>query len=312
MKLELSKKELQILHELETNARQSMASIAKKARMSKERVSYAIAKLEKKGAIKGYYTLVDRAALGMGCYRVYIKQKQLNPEIIEQFIKFAKENPHVWAFGKTSGKFNFAMGVWARDNFEFEKILDKMLGRFEKDIGSLMTQIMTEYSEYTREYLTGKPKKAFHTLKKRKVAKFDDVDLRILAIIMRNARIPTTEIAEKLGLTERIVRYRMKRMEREGIIVAYRCNMDYGLLGYEYYKVDLYLNSRKKLGEIKRYLYSLPETTYSEKTVYYSDVELDIEVKQHEDMLKMIQRTNEKFPGAIKEFKYYTMLEFYK
>jgi DNA-binding Lrp family transcriptional regulator len=312
MDLKMGKKELQILHELETNARQSIAGIAKKVGMGKERVSYAISRLEEKGIIRGYYTLIDHCALGMRCYRIYIKQKELNPQITGKFIRFAKRDPHVWAFGRTSGEFNFTMGLWAQDIFEFGKIVDYILGRFGEDIGGFATQAMTEYSEYTREYLTNKPKRAFRTLRKRKVAKFDAVDIEVLGILSNDARIPTTKIAEKLGLTERVVRYRLRRMEKEGIIIAYRCNVGYGQLGREYYKVDLYLNNRGKMEEIRRHVCSLPETTYSEKTVYYADIEFDIEVRRHEELIRIVQDANAKFPGAIREFRYYTMLEFYK
>jgi DNA-binding Lrp family transcriptional regulator len=312
MGLEMGKKELQILHELETNARQGMAGIAKKVRAGKERVSYAISRLEEKGIIRGYYTLIDHCALGRRCYRIYIKQKELNPQITGKFILFAKRNPHVWAFGRTSGEFNFTMGLWTRDVFEFGEIVDDVLGKFGEDIGEFATQAMTEYSEYTREYLTNEPKRAFRTLRKREVAKFDAVDIEVLGILSKDARIPTTKIAGKLGLTERVVRYRIRRMEKEGIIIAYRCNVGYGELGREYYKVDLYLNNREKMEEIRRHVCSLAETTYSEKTVYYADIEFDVEVGRHEDLIGIVQGVNAKFPGAIREFSYYTMLEFYK
>ncbi|MFB6079948.1 MAG: Lrp/AsnC family transcriptional regulator [Haloferacaceae archaeon] len=46
----------------------------------------------------------------------------------------------------------------------------------------------------------------------------DDLDRRILGILRRDARIPYTEIAERVGTSEGTIRNRVERMHDEGII----------------------------------------------------------------------------------------------
>ena len=310
--IRLSRKELQILHQLESNARQSLSAIAKKCRMSKESANYYIKKLEREGAIKEYFTLIDRSRLGLTTHRLYIKQRKLDPEVGKGIVRFLKSRPDVWAFGETSSEFDFAVGVSTRDRYEFGDFVEELLNRFGKDILWLETQMMLDYTEYTREYLTAESKKTMKTLASKETVKHDSIDLKILGELRKDARIPFSKIANRLGLSERIVRYRVKRMEKMGIIVAYRCNTDYRKLGYDYYKIDLFLEDRTNIEKIRNFVNALPQTVYSEKTVYYSDIEFDIEVRGTEELLETVQRIAKKFPGALREFKYYTMLRFYK
>jgi DNA-binding Lrp family transcriptional regulator len=310
--IKLSKKELRILHELERNSRQTLLSIAKKCVLSKETVNYHIKKLEKQGVIKEYYLVIDKSRLGLSSHRLYIKQKRLDPQMERGLIKFAKSDPDVWAFGRTSGEMDFVIGVSKKDEYEFGNFIDELLARFGQDIKWLSTQIFLEYAEYTREYLTKEPKMNLMMISGREKAKYDETDLRILDELRKDSTAPFSEIAKKVGLSERIVRYRVKRMEDVGIIVAYRCNIDYGILGYDYFKIDLFLDERKDIAKIRKFVNSLPQTVYSERTIYHSDVEFDIEVKGIDELLSTVQLVNEKFPGAIKEFKYYSMLEYYK
>ncbi len=50
----------------------------------------------------------------------------------------------------------------------------------------------------------------------------DEKDLRIIEMLVENARIPKVKIAEKLGVTETAVRKRIQRLEKRGIIVGYK------------------------------------------------------------------------------------------
>ncbi len=47
----------------------------------------------------------------------------------------------------------------------------------------------------------------------------DDIDRKIVDLLMKDGRLPAAEIARQIGgITERIVRYRIERMVAEGVI----------------------------------------------------------------------------------------------
>ena len=57
--MKLDKKDQQLIFELDQNSRQSINSIAKKTKLSRDVVNYRIKQLEKKKIINGYFALID-------------------------------------------------------------------------------------------------------------------------------------------------------------------------------------------------------------------------------------------------------------
>ncbi len=58
-------------------------------------------------------------------------------------------------------------------------------------------------------------------------------NMKILAMLMKNSRIPFVKIAKALGISETAVRKRVSKMEREGIIKRYTIEVDAKKIGFE-------------------------------------------------------------------------------
>ena len=67
--------------------------------------------------------------------------------------------------------------------------------------------------------------------------KIDKKDLRILYELDKNARQPVSKIAKRVALSNEVTAYRIKRLEKIGLIKGYYTIIDYSLLGYTDYKV---------------------------------------------------------------------------
>ena len=64
--------------------------------------------------------------------------------------------------------------------------------------------------------------------------KLDDVDHKILDLLIDNSRIPFTDIAKKLLISAGTVHVRVKKMEEFGIIQGASLALDYKKLGYTF------------------------------------------------------------------------------
>jgi len=60
-----------------------------------------------------------------------------------------------------------------------------------------------------------------HPQETQEMAELDRTDRKILDILQRQGRISMTELAEQVGLSTSPVTERVKRMEREGVIMGY-------------------------------------------------------------------------------------------
>ena len=59
----------------------------------------------------------------------------------------------------------------------------------------------------------------------------DTLDLKIIKVLNRDARMPYKAIAEEVGVSDATVRNRVQRMQKEGIIKKFNVLVDYHKLG---------------------------------------------------------------------------------
>jgi Lrp/AsnC family leucine-responsive transcriptional regulator len=60
----------------------------------------------------------------------------------------------------------------------------------------------------------------------------DEVDLRLLEELQRDARVSTAELGRRVGLSAPAVADRVRRLEDDGVIRGYRADVDPRKLGY--------------------------------------------------------------------------------
>ena len=65
------------------------------------------------------------------------------------------------------------------------------------------------------------------------MVRISEKDIAIIEFLMKDARMPYTEIARRLGVTEAAIRKRVKKLEEEGIIKGYRAVVDAKRIGYK-------------------------------------------------------------------------------
>lgn len=88
----------------------------------------------------------------------------------------------------------------------------------------------------------------------------DNIDRRILSILMKNAKTPYTEIAKKLLVSAGTIHVRMKKMEEAGIVVKSRLEVNYELLGYDLTAfLGIYLEKGSDYKEVIDQLNEVPE-----------------------------------------------------
>ncbi|WP_297463394.1 Lrp/AsnC family transcriptional regulator [Thermococcus sp.] len=80
--------------------------------------------------------------------------------------------------------------------------------------------------------------------------KITEIDLRILKLLSKNARLTYRELAEMLGTTRQRVSRRMDRLERNGVIKKYTVIPDYEALGYVHVILGITVKPNVNLDEV--------------------------------------------------------------
>jgi Lrp/AsnC family transcriptional regulator for asnA, asnC and gidA len=95
----------------------------------------------------------------------------------------------------------------------------------------------------------------------------DKIDIAILKLLIKDSKIPYTEIAERLLISPGTVHVRMKKMEKEGIVRKFSIELDPVKLGFDLTAfVGVYLEKGSIYKEVILDLLQIPEITEAHYT----------------------------------------------
>jgi DNA-binding Lrp family transcriptional regulator len=303
-----------LLFELDRNARQSYPQLARRLGASKDVVRYRMRRLEKEGVINGYYALIDFSKVGYSLIRVYLRLQQMVPEQEEQLISDLVRNKNTLQVYKTDGPWDIAMGILARSFEEFYALWEQFELKYRKNVLERSIAILFKYVHYHRNYLVERQRRDFasYSTGNSRKEEFEAKDILLLKSLATDAKMPAVKLAEKLGVPVSTAIYKTRQLEKRGVILGYKAKIDFDKLGYEYYKVDLYLDDIAKRKAIQGFIRLRPELVYEDITIGGSDVEFDVEVKSYDDLYSLLTELRKAFPGTIRYYTFYKAKKIYK
>jgi Lrp/AsnC family transcriptional regulator for asnA, asnC and gidA len=302
----LDLKDRKILYELDLNCRQSNAQIGKKVGLKRDVIAYRIKKLENEGIIKNYYSEIDTFRLGYNVFRIYINFQYVNTDIKKDIIQYFINYQNSWAVISIKSEIDLAVVIWVKDIFEFYKFWDKTLDKYEDYFAKYAISIYIQAAVYKKSYLLTKEikeldRKLFRISCGGRSAQIDNIDLKLINNLVENARTPLIELAEKLDCSSQNVSYRIKNLIKSGVIKAFRINLNLSKIGLHSFKVDIYLKNHKMKKKIVDYLESKSYLEFINFALGWSDLEPEFVVKNFDELIKIFEEIDHKFPNTIKK-----------
>jgi Lrp/AsnC family transcriptional regulator, leucine-responsive regulatory protein len=90
----------------------------------------------------------------------------------------------------------------------------------------------------------------------------DKIDMAILSIVQQDGRIAMKDLAEQVGLSLTPCIERIKRMERDGVIMGYHAHVNPRALGLQilvFVEITLHQKSEKAFERFRRAIVAIPE-----------------------------------------------------
>lgn len=307
----LDLKDKKILYQLDLNARQSDSQIAKKIGLSRDAVRYRIDKLIKKGYINYFMTILNSMKLGFNWYRTFFKFQNITIEKEREIISWLKKRAS-W-ITEIEGIWDLNTGIFAKNIYKFRDLINEFQTLYGEYIAKYDVAIVTREWIYHRDYLLEKKRKTtkpvlmgFPEKGDYKTEKIDKIDYRILSILLKDARMKTVDIAEKINSTEMVVRYRIRKLIEQEIILGFRPFLNVHKLGYIYFKAHFTLqnlNSEKKK-KIFDYIHANPNTIHTTELVGGADLETEFQVKDNEEFYECIKEIRLKFGNIVRDYEF--------
>ena len=310
-------KDKRILYQLDLDSRQPLTQIGKKVGLKKDVVSYRIKKLQDKGIISNFYTVIDAYKLGYNVFRFYLNFQYTTQQIKKQIIDFLVKTKYTWVVNSIIGKYDLVVLLWLKNINEFyhfwEQLLDKYGDFFERKIFSVYVKAFSyPHSYILLEEFKKSDRDKYEIVGAGKKIEIDDLDFHLLNEIVENARISLIDLAEKFNCSSQKINFRIKNLMKLGIIQAFRVGIDISKLGFQFYKVDINLKEHSQRNPIINYIKYNPYLTFIGTSAGVSDLELEFDVENSIKLNQIIEDINSKYPGALRNYSYFTVSEVHK
>jgi len=271
--------------------------------------------MKKTGIIKQFHTLIDIGKLGYMGFRIYLNLQNTTPKKEEELITYLKSCSNVTWIASMDVAYNLGIFVIVKNISEIHDFWDSLMEKYINYFDDRLMTIITSSTYFSIGYLIDRERSDFELITTTpQDLSIDDLDRKILALLVENADMPVVTIANKLKKTSKTIILRIRSLEKKKVIVAYKAFLDFEKLGYQHVKVSFILSkvTKQKEREFKQYAKYHPNIVYEENYVGGDDVELGIHVKDNSQLRKILDEIRERFSDIIHDHRILQVYEEYK
>ncbi len=305
--MKIDKIDKQLLYWLDLNCRDSLGSLAKKMRTTPAKVNYRMARLVENNAITSFVTLVDYRKFGMAGCSIYFKLKEMGNEELKQVVEKIKLITRVVDLVLTTGAYDMQIvlliktpddasdGLWSIREILEQNILEESIVLYLRTHFFSRENFLDKKNQSDNE----KPRLVFRSHEK--IVDIDPIDHKILTAMAERADFPIWKIAKHVGIPGPTVYSRIKKMERDKIIIGYSAKINPNLKGYHLYRVLVKLRRtpHSKRERILGFLDSHPLIYRSTFTFGAYDFTYDARVDDDSELRKLLVQVYENFSDEV-------------
>lgn len=141
----------------------------------------------------------------------------------------------------------------------------------------------------------------------------DEVDGSLLAELQRNARLTTSELAQKVGISQSPCWRRIRRMEEAGLISGYHARLDRRGLGYgvvAFVSISVDFQNEERSVQFVEAVRDIPEVVMCHGIAGPADFLLMVVAKDLDSYSELLQRKLHRLPGVRQAQTSFSLQEF--
>ncbi len=141
----------------------------------------------------------------------------------------------------------------------------------------------------------------------------DEVDCSLLAELQRNARLTTSELAQKVGISQSPCWRRIRRMEEAGLISGYHARLDRRGLGYgvvAFVSISVDFQNEERSVQFVEAVRDIPEVVMCHGIAGPADFLLMVVAKDLDSYSELLQRKLHRLPGVRQAQTSFSLQEF--
>jgi|SRR3989344_1445939 len=304
-----------LLYFLDINARQNIATLAKKLHIGRNVALYRINRLKEEGIILGSFVEINNPLLGYFSFRIFLKLSNYTLEQEKALFDFLKKQNNILWLSRVLGKWDLNPVFMTKNIKEFEIFRKELFLKFNSIIEDSKIALLTNIYYYPKSYLLGNMRKDHFTtilsIESESDYKADDNDEKLLALLSQDATISILDLSRKLRLSINTIKKRINNLEKHKIILGYRLFIDPSKLGYEYYKLHVTLRYYNKidLNSLRAWLGIQSSVIYTDHYMDSQAFEVELHVKNEQEYIQFLKNLKKEFSHIIKDSFYIKLYE---
>jgi|GEM_PF-6451894 len=306
-KMRIDERDAKLLQLIDLKGRTTYAALAKALRISKPAVKRRLERLEEAGVIRRYIAIINLPKLGYNAYKLSLKLTGMDDEDLKRFADHAHKMKEAGWVLSCIGRWDLLVIVYARGASQLNMLYRQLITPIVGQIAHKQVSVLASFTHLSHDCLVrDRPASVRQQVTiggPLETVQLDELDLKLLDAVSHDARASLVKLAAALSVTPKTVRTRLKRLEREDIILGYNAVLETEKLGLEHHKVHVYLSdlSDRSYRQVRGWITSLPETVLFTEAVSNSDLDFDVKVPTTTRLHEIVQVLRSRFKGLIKD-----------
>lgn len=301
--LKLDSFDKKIILELDNDARIKINNIANKIGRSKQFVLKRINKLHENKIILGYYPIVDLYKLGF--FLIYkkiilsLEKNNVKEDIMESLLK----NDNVILIGSNYNKRDIQFVYIIKNMKQYIDSWQDMTKRYSTYFFETYTDFISEINICSQDFLL----KGERKIKKMRLTDenydLSKIECQIIKNLTKDCRTTISKISKDIKTSIQTVKTHLKSLEEKKIILGYKPIINYFYIGYNFFKVSIILNKKKKPDDFIQYITKHPNVYVVNRLNDKYSANIFIVAKDFKSFVYTLNNILEGFDECVKHYE---------
>jgi DNA-binding Lrp family transcriptional regulator len=292
-----------ILYELDVDARASATKIAEQIRLPKETVNFRIKRLLQNKYISYFYTIINASCFGYQYYKIFLKLNKLTLDIEKKITDFILHEKSCANLRITEGLYDICFVTMHKNPIG----LKEFLHRFSKYFGDYILQksmhLMISSCKLNQKFLyQGKAVRKLFYLGEAGSYLLDKIDLEVIRILSTQARIKLTDVSREIKEDPKVVRYHIKKLEADGVIVGYFSALNLEFFRRLFIQIDISLKDPGSINSILDFFDQTGVSIFASELLGKYDLTVELYVQDDKHLREILYKFKENF---LEEYIFY-------
>lgn len=305
--IKLSTRDKEVITCAALSAQLTTPELCRKTGYHQNTVRYSLQRAVDLGLIAPH-AMIDISPLGLQMYEYFFSIPFVNEKQRQQLINSIIASPYVSWLGEFTGEFQFGMIICAPDGHQVQMVLDQLSKKHGELFSHKISALQLSFTQYRPKNLSEKgflPKYLTIGTPGNRTS-IDELDHKILKLLSVST-LPSSnrELARKLEIGISTLHYRMKSLEKRGIIRGYIHWVYLSKIGYLSYKLLLSTKgvSPQFRQELFRFCLKHVHVVHYTENIGAFDFEISVSVPEAQHVIQFVEEVRSKFCAQIADIK---------